>query len=323
VLPFARLLLGITAVIWLLTSHGTGPALGQNAGGTPVALVAADSEVVAVSVSAGTVLRRVHLPDPAVIAADPSGDAVVINQAGTVTFLDPRTLEVLTVLRGFRSPQCAAITPDGEWVYVTDSATGELSVIELANRRVVDRVHVGVGAHSLAVSPDFHQAWVTIGETARTIVMLDTETANRPHVVDRIHVGLAASDLAFAPDGRTVWVGSASARSISVLDARSGRPVATVPAGPGPQHIAFNSDVHPRAFITSSGAWLEAVDASTRKLLKRVPVPDGSFNLSTAGGLVVTSSLGNGFVTEFTSTLRRLLTVTVARHARDVAITVW
>lgn len=298
----------------------------QVTGGTPVALVTAEgeNELLAVSLPGGKVLRRVHLPDPQAIAAGPNGPAVVVSPEGAVTLLDWRSLKVLKVLRGFRSPQVAAITPDGEWVYVTDAATGELSVIELQTRRVVDRVYVGAGAHHLALSPDFQRAWVALGETARTIVVLDTSRANRPRVIGRVHPRVPAHDLVFAPDGRTVWVSSASAPYVSVLNASSGRLVATIPAGQGPQHIAFGAYEHAPAFVTSGySSSMEMVNPATHKVLRRVRVPYGSFNVATAAGIVVTSSLLDGAVTEFTSSLQRWMDVTIAPRTRDVAISVW
>jgi DNA-binding beta-propeller fold protein YncE len=309
-----------------LAMLGVGTARARVAGGTPVALVTAESEneVLAVSLPGGKVLRRVHLPDPEAIAAEPNGEAVVVSPEGTVTLLDWRSLKVLAVLRDFRSPQIAAITPDGEWVYVTDAATGELSVIEPLTWRVVDRVYVGAGAHHLAISPDFHRAWVALGETARTIVVLDTSKQNGPRVIGHIRPRVPVHDLDFAPDGRTVWASSASAPYVSVLNANSGRLLATVPAGPGPQHIAFGAYARAPVFITSGyGSTLEAVNVATRKVLRRVAVAYGSFNVATALGVVVTSSLLDGAVTEFTTSLQRWMNVTVAPHARDVAISVW
>jgi DNA-binding beta-propeller fold protein YncE len=320
-----RVVVGLL-VLGLLALLGATAARAHVAGGTPVALVTAESEneVLAVSLPDGKVLRRVHLSDPEAIAAEPNGEAVVVSPEGSVTLLDWRSLKVLAVLRGFHSPQVAAITPDGEWVYVTDSATGELSVIELLTRRVVDRIFVGAGAHHLAISPNFQRAWVALGETARTIVVLDTSRANRPRVIGRIHPKTAAHDLVFAPDGRTVWASSASAQYVSVMNANGGRLLATIPAGPGPQHIAFGAYARAPAFITSGyGSTLEAVNVTTRKVLRSVAVPYGSFNVATAGGFVVTSSLLDGAVTEFTDSLHRWMDVTVAPHARDIAISVW
>ncbi len=93
-------------------------------------------------------------------------------------------------------------------------------------------------------------------------------------MIGRIHPKVAAHDLVFAPDGRTVWVSSASAPYVSVLNASSGRLVERVPAGPGPQHIAFGAYTRAPVFISSGyGSTLEAVNVATRKVLRRVAVP--------------------------------------------------
>jgi DNA-binding beta-propeller fold protein YncE len=302
-------------------------AAARVAGGSPVALVTAEreNEVVAVSLPAGKVLRRVRIHDPQTIAATVAGPAVVVSPSGTVTILAWRSLRVLAVLRGFRSPQIAAITPDRECAYVTDAATGELSVVSLSQRRVVDRVFVGYGAHHLAISSNGQSTWVALGERATTIVVLDSGRPEQPRVVGRIDPRLPAHDLAFAPDGRTVWVTSDTASAVSVLDARNGRLVGTVPAGPPPQHLVFVAYGGSRAYISSGyGSSLELVDGRTRRIVKRVEVPYGSFNLASTGDLIATASLLDGEVSEFAGpTLAHWLTAKVASETRDLAISVW
>jgi YVTN family beta-propeller protein len=228
-------------------------------------------------------------------------------------------------LRGFRSPQVAAITPGNDWAYVTDAATGELSVVSLTKRRVVHRVFVGYGAHHLAISPDGQRTWVVLGERAATIVELNTSRVDRPRVVGRMHPAVSAHDLAFTPDGRTVWVSSDTASYVSVLDAGSGRLLATVPAGAPPQHVVFIPYGRARAYVSSGyGSSLELIDPRTRRILKRVAVPYGSFNLATAGDLIATASLLNGDVSEFAGpTLAHWMTVKLAPETRDLAISVW
>src|SRR5581483_331965 len=183
------------ALMWLVAA-----AL---AGGSPVALVTAESanQVIAVSLPSGKVVRRVPVHNPETIAAGTTGPAVVASPSGTVTILAWRTLRTVAVLHGFDSPELAAITPDGTWAYVTDAATGELSAIALASHRVVDRVFVGRGAHHLAVAPDGHRTWVALGERATTIVVLDTSHPDRLRVIGQIHPPTLAHDLAVAPDG--------------------------------------------------------------------------------------------------------------------------
>ncbi len=319
----ALLALLVAAVI------GAAPAAApaQMLGGTPVAIVTAETEneVLAVSLADGRVLRRVHLHEPRTVVAQPAGPVVVVSPSGTVALLAPRTLRPLHVFRAFTSPQLAAIAPDGEWIYVTDAATGDVSVIEESTLRIVRRVFVGRGAHHLAFSPDEQRVWVALGERARTIVVLDTSNPKRPRVLRRLHPRDTVHDLAFAPDGRTVWASSDTTRVVSVLSARSGRVLAHIPVGPPPQHVVFGPYVHPRAFLTSGyGSVLEVVDPATREVLRRVRVPYGSFNLTASGGLVVTTSLLDGMVAEFAAPqLARRLTARVAPAARSVAITVW
>lgn len=302
----------------------TGSVGAGETGGRPVALVTAEAqnEVLAVSLPDGRVVRRLHVDDPQTIAAAPSGLAVVVSPAGTVTLVASRTLRPLAVLRGFRSPQVAAIAPDGRWAYVTDAGTGDLAVIRLARRRVVDRVFVGLGAHHLGISPDGRRIWVALGETATTIVRLNASNPRKPRVVGRLHPRYVAHDLSFEPDGRMVWVSSASSSVVALDSADSGRIIEGADGGRAPQHVAFSGG---KALITSGyGSSLTAVcwlDPCRRRV---VSVPYGSFNLATYGGYVVTTSLFTGQVTELrVGDLHRLWTTNVAPAARYVAISVW
>ncbi len=228
-------------------------------------------------------------------------------------------LQRLAVFRHFRSPQLAAFTPDGEYLLVTDAAAGTLTSIELSRLRVVGRVAVGIGAHHLAISPNDRRAWVALGESANTIVVVDVADPRHMRVLQRLHPTAPAHDLAFNPDGRTVWVSSASQPYISVYGAASGRLVDTVPAGRAPQHVLFAAG---HAYVTSGyGASIEMVDPEARTVMQRFDSPYGSFNLASAGTWLVTTSVLNGQVTVLrAATLRRHAQTTVASVARSVAV---
>jgi YVTN family beta-propeller protein len=302
---------------------GAPPAAPRRDPASPIALVTAErlNELVAVSLPGGRVLRRVHVAaDPTTVAAGPDGSAVAVSPgSGRVTLLSRSGLRPVRVLRGFRSPQIAAVMPDGRYALVSDAGAGTLSSIDLSARRVVGRVRVGAGAHHIAISPDGRTAWVALGETATTIVVVDCADPRHMHALRRLHPTVPAHDLAFSPDGRTVWVTSASAPYVSVLDARTGRVQARVPAGRAPQHILFSSE---NAYITSGyGSSIEMVNSVTRLVVRRARLPYGSFNLATFADLIVTTSLLNGRITVLhTVTLRRVAGRAVAPNARAVAI---
>ena len=150
----------------------------------PVAIVAAETanEVLAVSLGSdgGDVLKRVRLADPLMVAAPLHGPAVVLNPHGIVTLLGWHSLRPLKVFRGFSDPQVARIAPGDRFAYVADGGSGEISVIDLAKRRIVHRVYVGLRAHHMSFSPNGGRLWIALGEVAKTIVRLDTSNLRRP-----------------------------------------------------------------------------------------------------------------------------------------------
>ncbi len=315
-----RLLVLATALLFVPAASAHAPA------NRPVAIVAAETanEVLAVSLGphGGHVLKRVRLEDPLMVAAPLHGPAVVVNPHGTVTLLGWHSLRPIKVFHGFSDPQVARIAPGDRFAYVADGGSGKLSVIDLARRRIVDRVFVGLQAHHMAFSPDGRRLWIALGEVARMVVRLDTSDLAHPRIAGRLHPRLFAHSVGFSPDGRTVWLSSARAPYVTVYDAATGRVVRGIAAGRAPQEVAFSGA---RALLTSGyGSSLQAVLWRTYRRLGTVPMPYGSFNLATFGGQVVTSSLFTGQVAELEAgTLRRFWTAKVAPETRYVAISLW
>jgi DNA-binding beta-propeller fold protein YncE len=294
-------------------------------GGTPVALVTAEQQnmLVAVELPTGKALGKVLLPsDPQNLAVGRGTIIAVSTRAGAVTLLDERPLRLLKVFRGFTDPHIVIVSPGGGLAYVTDDARGELVVIGLASRRIVHRASVGAGAHHMAASPDGRRLWIALGEHARRLAIVDISRPSRPRLLRSFEPGFVAHDLTFSPHGSRVWVTSGVGDRVHVLNARTGREVFAVRVGKAPQHVVFSDAGH--AFATS-GYDSRIVKLSPRngRVLASARTPYGSFNLASSGGLVVTTSLMSGRVTEFDWNLRRLSVMQAARSARAVALTVW
>jgi len=266
-----------------------------------VALVTAEqqNQLVAVALPSGKIRRRVVLPtDPENLAVGINKVVVASPRAGAVTLLDQR-LKVVKVLRGFAAPHIVVVDPLKTLAYVTDDARGDLSVI-------------GLGARAIA-----------LGEHASAIAIVDLTNPIRPRLLRRFSPGFVAHDLAFSRDGRRVWVTSGVGDAVHVLDARTGRQAFVVQVGAAPQHVVF-TDRGDFAYATSGyDGRLVKVNPRSGRILASARTPYGSFNLSTIGGLVVTTSLMSGRVTEFDLGLHRLSTVKAARAARAVSLTVW
>jgi DNA-binding beta-propeller fold protein YncE len=183
---------------------------------------------------------------------------------------------------------------------------------------VTSTIEVGAGAHHLSFDLMHQLAWVALGESARTIVILETADLAHPRVIGRFDPGFSAHDLSFSPDGQQVWITSAIGPDAAVFSGIDQRLLFHVPVGPPPQHVVFDG---PYAYLTSGyGGTIEKVDAATGRVLARAVSPYGSFELDAGEGYVVTSSLLRGTLAIYNRALRLLRVIRVAPAAREVAV---
>ena len=293
------------------------------------ALVTAESEnrVLVVELPSGRVVRSIPVPrDPEDIAAAPpawgQGRLAVVTSAaaGDVTLLEGGALRAVKVFGGFNAPHIVELMPvvGGFVAYVTDDAQGTLSVIDLSRRRVTSTIHVGAHAHHLGLDLIHQTAWVGLGESGSTIVILSTENPAHPRVTARFDPGFEVHDLAFSSDGLKAWITSANRREVSVLDGIDQQVLFRVPVGPPPQHVALAGRW---AYLTSGyGGIIEQVDAATGRILARAKSPYGSFELAADGRYVVTSSLLRGTLAIYTPRLTLVRVVHLAPATREVAL---
>ena len=296
-------------------------------GRSPIALVTSETQnrLLAVDTHRGRLIKSLPMPaDPENVEAYAGQAAVVSTRAGAVTFLDPRTLQIQRVVRGFGAPHIAAFAPGGDYLFVTDDARGQLAVI-LGGR--VHKIFVGYGAHHMAFSPDQQRLLIALGEHARSIAVVDTSNPLRPRLEGNFRAHGLAHDLAFTPNGRFVWVTYADRPYLRIFATRSLRPVATLYAGPPPAHVRFDdadglTPFATHAYVTSGNASaLRIFDWRRRRLVRLVRTGAGSYNLAIDRGLVATSSLTTGTIT-LVRDGRRLLSTRVAPGTRDVALLV-
>jgi DNA-binding beta-propeller fold protein YncE len=301
--------------------HAARPA----AGPLSQALVTAETEnrLLVVDLPSGRVVKRLALPpDPEDVAANSGAcsTVVVVSAAGRkVTVLDRETMNRRGTLGGFVSPHIPEIAPGGQYAYVTDDARGSVTAISLATARLTSTTHVGAGAHHLSFDPVHPRAWVSLGESASTIVILATANAGRPRVIGRFDPGFQVHDLSFSPDGRRVWVTSATRPDVTVLSAVDEHVLFRVRVGRAPQHVVLDGR---DAYVTSGySGTIEQVDAATGRILAHAASPYGSFELAAGEGYVVTSSLLRGTLAIYTPRLKLVRVVHLAPATREVALT--
>ena len=287
-----------------------------------VALATADTEshVAVVSAGSGRVRFRVAtLAEPRSIEAAGGGRAIVAHTtSGALTLLEGSPVRVRRVLRGVAEPRYTAVSPDGRHAYVTDSARGELAIVDLERGRVVGGAEVGALARHLAIAPDGRTLWVALGTKAPAIAVVDVTDARRPRPRGRLVPPFLAHDIGCSPGGRRVWVTSGDRHQLALYVPGRAKPLAVLPTGAPPQHVSFGAG---RAYIASGDdGMLQVRRIRDGRVLAATGIPLGSYNVQHGAGRVVTPSLERGTVTVVGQGGRVLASRRIAAAAHDACL---
>lgn len=265
------------------------------AGGTPVALVTADTEarVAVVELPTGKILRSVPtLAGPRSIQTVANSGLVCHTTHGAVSIVDGPKLRVTHVLHGFDEPRYTAAARDGRHAFVTDSGRHEVVTVDVVRGTIVARVSVPGPARHVSIDPTGRLLWVSLGSKARLIAVVDVMHALEPRLVKTFSPPFLSHDVGIAPNGRHVWVTSGDRGSLAVYDRRSGRVLQRLSADTPPQHVTF---LGAHAYVTSGeDGTLRVQSLADGRVVHRTKIPVGSYNVQDAFGWIVSPSLDRG-----------------------------
>ncbi|HEY6195803.1 MAG TPA: bifunctional YncE family protein/alkaline phosphatase family protein [Candidatus Eisenbacteria bacterium] len=189
-------------------------------------------------------------------------------------------------------------------LYVVSRLDSALNVLDVAARRLRQRVPLGAVPYTCLVSRDGSHVFVSLWSSA-SVAVLD---ANSLAITRRIHVGDHPTDLAESSDGARLFVANANENSVAVLDLAEGRLSETLrtsrtpdePAGNTPDGLALDADAH-WLYVANAGADHVAVfdvaEPGRSRALGFVPVgwyPTAARVLPRSHTLVVANGKGLG-----------------------------
>jgi DNA-binding beta-propeller fold protein YncE len=272
-------------------------APGALAGGTPVALVTADTQarVAVVELSTGKILRSIQtMPGPRSIESMGGRVGVVCHfKEGLVSLIDGPSLRVRQVLRDFDEPRYTAASPiSPRHAFVTDSGSHEVVTIDVVSGRSVARVAVGGPARHVSIDASGRILWTSLGSKAEEVAVVDVSHPLAPRLLRRFRPPFLAHDVGFAPGDRHVWVSSGDRGALAVYDRRTGKVLRRLPADAPPQHVTFSGS---HAYVTSGeDGTLRVLSLRDGRVVRTTKVPQGSYNVQEAFGWIVTPSLDRG-----------------------------
>ena len=178
-----------------------------------------------------------------------------------------------TGAQGVTGPQGPAGTVrlPGLSVYVANTNSNTVSVINTATNNVVATVSVGNGPVSVAITPDGGTVYVT--NLDGTVSVISTAT-NAVVTTLALGSGAPAVGVAVSPDGTKAFVGNTTANTVSVINTTTNTIVATVPAGTDPSGVVF-SPSGALAYVVNDQA-VSVVDTNTNAVTTTIPVPAGN-----------------------------------------------
>ncbi len=144
----------------------------------------------------------------------------------------------------------AAVAPNGALVYITQTGTSDLVVVDASTQKTVATIPVGMTPAVAAVSPDSSRVYATNLQDG-TVSVIDA-VANA--VVATVPVGARPFGVAVSPDGSKVYVANSGGSTVSVIDtsANTVSGAITLPFPVAPWMVAFSIDGS-KAYVTDNG----------------------------------------------------------------------
>ncbi|MFQ5513961.1 MAG: cytochrome D1 domain-containing protein [Myxococcota bacterium] len=251
-------------------------------------------------------------PQGLALRSDPPLLAVASSHSGSVSLIDPLTLEVVRKeIRVGRFPTGLAFSTDGGRLYVANYDGRSVSVIDVARGEVLgEAIDVPGKPLRLAISGQGRQLFVLLHQKAGGVAVVDTATQA---VTRTIAVDPFPSDLALRPGGKRLFVASFNGDSVAEIDLESlettrvldidtghgllvhptrpllyslvsfddevlvydyerGHEVARIPVGQSPVYSALTPDGRFLYVVNSSDSNLMKIDTETNRVLLRIAV---------------------------------------------------
>ena len=141
-----------------------------------------------------------------------------------------------TVVPVGRGAEGFDVTPDGKQIWAANAQDGTISVLDAADKKVVDTLSVNVrGANRLKFTPDGSLVFVsTLG--GPELVIVDAKTRRE---VKRVTIGRGAAGIQMQPDGARAYVACTPDDSVAVIDLKSLEVTGRIDAGKQPDGLAW------------------------------------------------------------------------------------
>src|SRR5690242_5551092 len=190
------------------------------------------------------------------------------------------SLEVALVVTIIGAPRIRAQAQDhgsrSSLVFVENTNSGDVSIIDAATLRVVGTIPVGLSPDDIVAAPAGDVLYVSRivhradGRPTGTGELVTIDPATR-QVIWRVGFRGVPNHLAVSPDGRRVYVTVVSGNYVDVFDVAKRALIDSVDVGTGPHDIEVSRDGKTVYVGLIRGTDVTIFDAATNRVLRKIP----------------------------------------------------
>ena len=166
-------------------------------------------------------------------------------------------------------------SPDKKRFYISSESKDVLDVLDRSNNKIIRSVPLGRRPNNVAITRDGRRVYVCIRQET-VVAIVDTASLE---VVKRVEVGHGPHNVYLTPDGKYMLATAMDDRKITAIDVKTEQPAFEIPAGGVPRPVIIDADqsgVPLRLFVQLSNLHgFEVIDYATRKVTRKVLLPDG------------------------------------------------
>lgn len=202
----------------------------------------------------GRLLLVVGMPAGVDMAEEKSDMVMSSRKAmplGHLLILDATTMSNLANIEVGNEPAHVIIDQVGKIAYVTNAGDNSISVVNVAQHKIVGRIETGKTPHGLRMNPSGREIYVA-NNGSDTVSVIDVKAARE---VARVKVGKAPAQVGFTPDGKRVYVSSTIDNTVVVVDTARRKQIVAVPVGRKPIQV----------FATPNGRYVYAANEGTKE----------------------------------------------------------
>ncbi len=193
--------------------------------------------------------------------------AYVSGTSSGVSVIDVGQAKITKTITVAGDPRTILLSQDGGFLYVSQPAVGQVSVIRAETGQIFCSAHLPGKPALLAIDPDTNTLYAA-GSGAAQVTALDPTNCKVLHTfgmngpVYGLAVALTAGSSLNGGMSNQLWV--ASTDGLTIFDDRTGQTLGTVPLPEGPQYLSIPPGE--TVYVTTRQGSVEAVGLKTREV---------------------------------------------------------